>query len=676
MPNPNALDSDPRLPALLRWRQHLISSGAVSPHSFKEAHLRMVLRSGRRDVDEIRAMLPGSVAEYAEDLARMLDELTTETSEPARAADTSRAATRQPVSEDDSAPPGEDTPDSFAPYVFRKQTTEPHEIVIRPVTDPAGGEQALEISWPPYRSGRTESDCFTAYRVVSSEENEPYSPDRAQLVAVTSTTSARDSRPPTSAVRRFQVWVNTGASRAEALAAQPVLHAAGARPSPVNDIVVSQDAGRVIGQWTVFPRVSAVHLYRIPVEDAASDEMRYQILADRDNLDGFVDAEAEPGRRYVYRARCKVSVDGVERLSDPVQSEVQVSAMPAPVDDLSLSPHDDDIAVLDLGWTSPPAGRVVIFRTQELPEAAESAELPESALELAGLGPASRLNYPVSEHPDGGGRSRSVIAGVPWPSEWSRAYFTPVTVLDGRARLGKTVSTVRTGSITDVQLTEYCSKQVLTFAWPHGAAAVSIYLAPKDYDPQLGLSGRHYEVTFEDYHKFGGHQFLKSELPAGGCSLHLAPVAFSAGRRIQGPVTSFKYVGLLRLWYSVKIARDRAGNAVTAALMIRAETDDVIGSPPFVLVNNAQRIPLSITDGEPLDVAPLNDQGEVAARPAKQFKWPVLRSDATSQVFVGDVRGRQGWLRLFADVGDPKRLQRLALLDPPVDALRLTRTSS
>ncbi|POX91134.1 hypothetical protein C3477_05865 [Mycobacterium kansasii] len=675
MPNPNALDSDPRLPALLRWRQQLISSGAVSPHTFKEAHVRMVLRSGRRDVDEIRAMLPGSVAEYAEDMARVLDELTAETTGPARTADTGRVATRESVPEADSALYREGTPDSFAPFIFRKQTAEPHEIVVRPVADPASGQQALEITWPPYQSGKAESDSCAVYRVVSSEENEPYSPDRAQLVAVTTTTSAHDSRPPISAVRRFQVWVNTGASRAEALAAQPVLHAAGARPSPVDNVVLTQDSGRVIGQWTVFPRVSAVHLYRIPAEESAADEMPYQILADSDNLDGFVDTDAEPGRRYVYRARCKVSVDGVERLSDPVQAEVQVSAMPAPVDDLSLSPHDDG-AVLDLSWTSPPAGRVLIFRTQDLPEAAESAQLPESALELAGLRPASRLNYPISERRDSDGRLRSVIAGVPWPSEWSRAYFTPVTVLDGRARLGKSISTVRTGSITDVQLTEYCSKQVLTFAWPAGAAAVSIYLAPKDYDPQLGLSGRHYEVSFEDYHKFGGHQFPKNELPPGGCSLHLAPVAFSAGRRIQGAITSLQYVGLLRLWYSVKISRDPAGNPLTAALLIRAETDDVIGSPPFVLVNNAQRIPLSITDGEPLDVAPLNDQGEVAARPAKQFKWPVLRSDGTSQVFVGDVRGRQGWVRLFADVGDPKRLQRLALLDPPVDALRLTRTSS
>ena len=39
--------------------------GAVSRKSFEEAHLRLVLRSGRTDVAQIRAMLPGSVAEHA-----------------------------------------------------------------------------------------------------------------------------------------------------------------------------------------------------------------------------------------------------------------------------------------------------------------------------------------------------------------------------------------------------------------------------------------------------------------------------------------------------------------------------------------------------------------------------------------------------------------------------------
>src|ERR1700758_2964495 len=83
----NASDGDPRMPALLRWRQELIASGAVSASTFKEAHLRLVLRSGSRDVETIRAMLPGSLAEHAEDMARMLDELTTEPTKAALSAD-------------------------------------------------------------------------------------------------------------------------------------------------------------------------------------------------------------------------------------------------------------------------------------------------------------------------------------------------------------------------------------------------------------------------------------------------------------------------------------------------------------------------------------------------------------------------------------------------------------
>ena len=58
MPDPQHIDpgDDPRLAALMAWRQQLIDSGAVSRNAFKEAHLRLVLRSGRTDVAQIRAM--------------------------------------------------------------------------------------------------------------------------------------------------------------------------------------------------------------------------------------------------------------------------------------------------------------------------------------------------------------------------------------------------------------------------------------------------------------------------------------------------------------------------------------------------------------------------------------------------------------------------------------------
>ncbi len=188
---------------------------------------------------------------------------------------------------------------------------------------------------------------------------------------------------------------------------------------------------------------------------------------------------------------------------------------------------------------------------------------------------------------------------------------------------------MRTGPVRDVELIEFCNKQVLTFGWPEGAAAVIVYLAAKGHDPRSGLTGRSYEITLEDYQRYGGMQFT-TELPAGGCSLHLAPVAFSAGRRVVGEITSITYDGLLRLWYWVQIGRDPGGSAVTAALTVRAEVD-VTGSPPFVLVHNPDRIPLSVNDGQPVDVAPLNDRGEFVGPPSKEVRYSSIGTEEAAR---------------------------------------------
>ena len=139
-----------------------------------------------------------------------------------------------------------------------------------------------------------------------------------------------------------------------------------------------------------------------------------------------------------------------------------------------------------------------------------------------------------------------MISGVSWPERWSRAYFTPVTLLAGRALLGTTVSSVRTGIISDVNLAEYCNKQVLTFDWPAGAAAVVTHLAPKGHDPRNGLTGKSFEIS-------RGVREVRwyAAFPAGvACRRVLAapaPVAFSAGRRVVGAIRSVEYAGLLRL---------------------------------------------------------------------------------------------------------------------------------
>lgn len=673
MPDPqHAGDADdPRLAALMAWRQRLVDSGAVSKTGFKETHLRLILRSGRTDVDQIRAMLPGSVADYAEELAALLTENRAERGlaavEPpaARPAGTERPATASTRGARVEAPLG---PRDFAVYAFGPQPGPPVAITTRP------SDERSELTWPPYQAGAHDAQSVVLYRLVSDEDTAPYSPDRSRLVAATNTTGAVDDAPTTAAVRYYQVWVNIGASRSEALAAQPIKHAEGVTVSPVRDCVIREDGGQVVGSWTVPPAVTNVFVSRIPAGEAQREGPAHRILLSRDNRAGFVDSDAIPGQRYVYRVRAAVPVDGVLRLSAASSAEVDISAVLAPVTDLTVigAPSAPSAPEgIELSWTPPPSGEVVIYRTQTGPSAgADNAELPEAALEQIGLTPDLRLTLPVSGRTESDGRVRSVMAGVSWPEGWSRAYLTPVTLMSGRAMLGTTLSSVRTGMIRDVDLAEYCNKQVLTFDWPEGAAVVVVYIAPKGYDPRNGLTGTSFEITVEEYEKYGGLQLPNGKLPVGGCSLHLAPVAFSAGRRAIGTVRSIEYDGLLRLQYAVQLGRDQEGRPSHASIFLRSEYE-VPGSPAFVLVNHPDRIPLSPTDGEPVDAAPLDAQGRLASTPSKELRWSSLTTTGMGETWAVDLRGRRGWIRLFVNAPSATRLRSIALLDPPIHNLRL-----
>ena len=82
MSEPNLCDDDARLRALLAWRQELVAAGVVAASTFKVAHMRLVHPSGCTDVEQIRAMLPGVVAERAEEIARVLAAIDGSNGEP------------------------------------------------------------------------------------------------------------------------------------------------------------------------------------------------------------------------------------------------------------------------------------------------------------------------------------------------------------------------------------------------------------------------------------------------------------------------------------------------------------------------------------------------------------------------------------------------------------------
>jgi hypothetical protein len=690
---------DARLAALMAWRQELIDSGKVSRTSLKEAHLRQVLRwretDAETDVEQLRAMLPPSVREHADELARLLTappeqapggpprpehgrhRVPAPPPDPAALADAEDDHERTSMVRPGAPPPAPvraaETPltaADFAEFSYGGQQGESLSIAPRRERDPAGRPGALQLSWPPYLPGADTTEAVVLYRLVSSDDGAIYSPDRADLVVATTTATARDERPPRGALRHYQVWVNVGATRSAALAAQPVRHADTVLVSPVQDFQIREDNGQVIGQWSVPDAVRTVYVSRVPAAERDRVGLQHRILTDRDNLTGFVDAGADRGERYRYVVRAAAAVDGVLRLSESTEADVDVTAVLAPVTDLSITTQPDGV-MADLTWTKPPAGRVVIYRTQHGPNAgADATELPEAALEQIGLAPTARLTQPDATRTDPDGVTRTMLAGVSWPQEWSRAYLTPVTLLAGRALLGKTLSSVRTGLIRDVDLAEYCNKQVVTFDWPSGAAAVEMHVAPRGYDPRNGLTGKSKEISRENYDRYGGLQLSQRELPIAGCSLHLAPVAFSGGRKVVGAVRSVEYPGLLRVQYAIRLGHDPEGWPAYAHIALRAEVD-VPGSPAFVLVHNRDRIPLSANDGDAVDAAPLNADGQLGDQPSKEMRWSQLTTHGAGEIWAANLRERRGWIRLFVSTTSPERLRTIALLDPPVDTLHL-----
>ncbi|MFX4272129.1 hypothetical protein ACQBAR_15115 [Propionibacteriaceae bacterium Y1685] len=544
--------------------------------------------------------------------------------------------------------------EKFAPLDFSAMGGEPGRIQA---SSAPGG--AIRLRWQP----PAEDFGHTVYRVVSGDDYAPYDPQTADFIEITTETECVDPRPFTSAVRHLQVWRNSGTDEADARSSQPVLHAQVPVVSPVQDLDLREDEGRVIGQWTTFPRIGRVQVFRVPIERAQHGfgDPTYRILADEANLGGFVDNSAERGRRYVYQFLCEAEHDGLVRLSAPVTKPLLVSAVLVGVDDLAIRLHgSEEDPQFDLSWTNPPAGRVLIFRTETPPRSGAASEVQDqSVLPQMNLADDSRLAHPIVQE-----EGRAAMRDVPWPRDWVRTYFTPVTLLDGRVQVGQHIPAVRTRGVSEPVVVERTHTQVLKFGWPTGAAEVSVFLGAKGQDSaQLMDTATRMDISAKDYERLGGMQFSKP-LPSAGCSVHMVGVSYSAGERVESEPVSVEYPGLLRLSYAVEQRRGMLGRGIPAVLIKIASEIELDHAPPFVLVFNDDRFPLDKDDGEALEVMVDSDQ---VAMPTRRFIPPGLRPEWSPTTWKAAVH-RPGFVRLFLDL-DPARLQSIALLDPDVNSL-------
>jgi hypothetical protein len=483
-------------------------------------------------------------------------------------------------------------------------------------------------------------------------------------------------------VRHVQVWCNRGDDVIQAKAARPCLYGEEVIIAPVQDMVIREDAGRVVGQWSVFPGVERVHIFRTPVEAARRRMARpqFRILEDGDNLAGFVDEGAERGRRYLYEVIAEVEVEGAGRLSEPKRAVVTVSTVLNPVTDLAIEQHGaDEQRQFDVSWTQyNKRARVHVFCTRDAPRAGpEDGVLSVERLPSAGLKPSDELCYPPVQVPGG----RVGFRNIPWPADWAIAYFTPVAVDGDSALVGLSSSAVRVGSVRDALLQERVGMQRLTFVWPEGAHSVLVWLSAPNVETQaLFASEPLLDISAHEFKKPLGVR-LPRALPGERASvLHLVPCMFVGGRRYYGEPTVLGYPGLVRVAYRVEVKRrQRFFGGRTAELTITSEVP-MATPPPFVLVLALGRLPLSIGDGEPVPVVPF---GQVGMSPdsrilpnglGPQAQSPGWTADLDAVLArVGRVHVKSGpyFLRLFADL-PAETLRSVAVLDPPVSSLRVS----
>lgn len=521
------------------------------------------------------------------------------------------------------------------------------------ITFTSAADESLKMSWP----AQPDDGLVRIYRVVTNDSYAPVaSPTLGELICATTDSSAIDSREFSSPVRHVAIWCNEGANEGAARAAQPTLVAAGGCVLPVTHLEVREDEGSVIGQWEPIDGLVRIDVLRVPMAQAVQQQHynhQYRVSPEAVGRGGFTDNEAVAGAEYEYRIYSVAKIGDQEELSPYfVSRRVKLQAVVVAVDDLFVVACEGSESTYDLTWTMPPLGNVELYRSERPPAAGITQQvLSRSSLERAELTSDLKLARALDRQGDAGS-----MRNVPWPSGWSRAYFTPVTVLnEEQMRVGKTQILTRSSSVSHVRLIERVDEQFLTFAWPDGVTMVKIYQTAAGIE-LVNAQGHNAiaELSAEEYAKYGGAH-LPHSLPADGCAVHVVGTSYAAGQAVLSSPVTINYPGLARLTYDVIPAgaggRRKRGQDTLRKVVVYS--DIAPENVPLVLIHNPKRLPLFSRDGV-----------EVARR-------SLSFTPNTPQVFNEqiDLAGMQGFIRLFVDV-PPEFEHRLAVLDPAVEKLR------
>lgn len=695
------MSEDEMASLLLEWRDEQVANGSLARRDLPDAALKSVIKFRDRPLSDMTSRVPPNAFDRLPEMRRVIG--VTSSAAPDEPPAPTATTSHQPVEERATETPAAAaaTPGPAASGVgdsFEEPDPPAHGS---PSEHRAGTAGSASISgWAPYQGAPPSSDLpsvhvvwgdagelrlrwapsavdspVVVYRVVCDDLYLPYEPDVGREVAVTSSLECIDAEPMTSPIRYVSVWAYCGDDAADAAAHEPTpVGVATVVARPV-DVRIREDNGQVVGSWSVQLQDSqgARRVERVAIQRSEAGSARpTEVASGEANLRGFVDAAVLPGRLYTYRLTVH-AIDNrqIRHQSGELRYPVQTDAPLVAVGDLVAHVARPQESI-DLEWTSPPAGEVRIYRHgSELRGGVTHGDHPVEVLDQMGLTDDLWCFQPTE--PSDASPDRNAMRGLGWPPGWQRVYFTPVTVLAGRAVVGPSASTAGVAAVSKPRLVERVAEVVITFGWPDGASGVHVHLAPAHADASAVVAGTPYRtIDVEQYRRLGG---LRLKLPAEGARVFLTAHVYDQGRTIAGPSAHVDYLGLDRLQYSVAIQRRRLlgkPGAVTVKVARIASTSRAAAAPSpwFVLTHNAKRLPLHPGDGDVLPVAPKDDP---SARPSPRFRPESLEAGVGQEEFRAELGDRQeGYVRLFLSEDAAVRA-RAALLDPPLTQLKISR---
>jgi hypothetical protein len=504
-------------------------------------------------------------------------------------------------------------------------------------------------------------ESVVIYRVVSRDDQWPWSPDEEDgTVEVGSTTTQAflDPRPVPESPRYYQVWAHTGHTEAEARADQPTLLAERVALGPPAQVEWHEQDSSLYVSWRLAPDVHGARLERFELDVHGRPGPFSDELPVAPGQSEYQDGTGFPGRSYEYWLRA-VFVDeqrGMNVLSEPNAYRVSYREILEPVTDLHASESSyGGRRAIDLQWTRPGGAEVRIYRTAQPPEPGVGDEsIPLERLADVGLPEDARQRSQVE-----GDGALATMRAITWPEELARVFLVPVTVSGDHGRIGTFATLSRTVGVKDSKLEERVTHQQLTFAWPKGAASVSIYRTEPEVSYHDGPAELMQNVTKGQYDRDGCVRLER--LPWTGCALHLVATSFYAGTQHVSDAHTLHYPGVFRVdcWMNDTPGLD---GGLERRIELYREPHPRLRAPEAAievtvhLVVNRDRLPLWRGDGHPLGA--LAVQVPVEGGGATPV-GPPLQAETLHGYYV----------RAFGELpeGVPYRL---AFMDPPARMMR------